>query len=114
MKCVPYSMYVTSKAQIVGARKKWRATTSQETAIVIGMMSQAVARPDQSAILSIASIVALTAGATSSGVCARGTGAATRFPPSLQGLESSPEFTGERTGGAAGRPFDRPLRGLPT
>ena len=31
---------------MVGARKKWRATTSQVTARVIGMMSQAVARPD--------------------------------------------------------------------
>ncbi len=40
--------------------------------------------PDQSAIVSIALIVALTTGATSSGVALGGTEVATRFPPSLQ------------------------------
>ena len=30
---------------MVGARKKWRATTSQVTAMVMGMMSHAMGRP---------------------------------------------------------------------
>jgi hypothetical protein len=58
-------MYVTSNAQIVGARKKCRATTSHVTARVIGTISQAVTMPDTFAILSITAIVVRTAGATS-------------------------------------------------
>src|SRR4029453_3661165 len=54
MKCVPYSMYTTSKAQTVGARKKWRATTSQVTATVMGTMSHAVTVPVQLDTASIA------------------------------------------------------------
>ncbi len=51
---------------MVGARKKCRATTSQVTAMVIGMMSQAMIRPVQSANRSIASIVLRKPYATSS------------------------------------------------
>ena len=42
---------------MVGARKKWRATTSQVTAMVIGMMSQAVTTPVHCDTRSIHSIV---------------------------------------------------------
>jgi hypothetical protein len=53
------------------------------------MMSQAVSLPVQSAILSIVWIVALTAGATSSGASSGGTEVATRLPPPFSSLESS-------------------------
>ena len=51
---------------MVGARKKCRATTSQVTATVMGMMSQAMTRPVHSANRSITSIVVLKPYATSS------------------------------------------------
>src|SRR5688572_9254359 len=88
MKCVPYSMYVTSKAQMVGARKKWRATTSQVTAMVIGMIIHAVIRPDQSATLSIVSTIVRYAGETSSWVPTGGVAIATRFLRSVRGSKT--------------------------
>src|SRR5262245_5453145 len=51
---------------MVGARKKWRDTTSQVTATVIGMMSQAVMIPVQSANHSIHSTVLRNPALTSS------------------------------------------------
>jgi hypothetical protein len=70
---------VTSYAHRVGARKKWRATTSHVTAIVIGMINQEVMRPLQSAKRSMASTVLRYPVETSLWVPTGGGAIATRF-----------------------------------
>src|SRR5918992_1811678 len=66
------------------------------------MMSQAMILPDQSAIVSIALIVARTAGATSSGVCSGGATVAMRFLRSMRGNRAP----GSRSNEPAGRRDD--------
>src|SRR5262245_1837445 len=87
---------------MVGARKKCRAATSHETAMVIGMMSQAVTMPDHLETDSIVSMVVRTRGDTSAWVWFRVVAVATG------GLRSARGARGNGNGSDAAGPVRGP------